>query len=275
VIVDAHVHVACSDTERYPRLAQCFGTGWWAEDSDPDSLKAVLDANGVTRAVVVHAAGVYGYDCRCTIDAVGGDPTRFALVAGVDMAGADPGGDVEQLADNGATGVRLSGFGRESADWVTDGRGAEVWAAAAEAGVVVVPTLPAEHLAGIADLVTRCPSVPVVVDHCGFLHLGGRDAEESLFRLGDLASVHVKVSTHNLTLDDAPKLVERLATRFGAERLCWGSDYPQLRPMMPYPEMLRLARRATQDLDPGDRQAFFATTSLRLWWPNLQPEDEG
>jgi L-fuconolactonase len=272
VIVDAHVHVACPDTKRYPRLAECFGTGWWEEDSDAGALKRTLADNGVEKAVVVHAAGVYGYDCRCTWDVVAADPQRFALVAGVDMEGPDPGDDVGKWAANGAAGVRLSGFGPESATWVTDGRGEQVWAAAAEAGVVVVATLATDHLVAMGDLVPQHPSVPVVVDHCGFLHLGGAGAEQSLLALRDLPSVHVKVSTHNLTVDGAQGLVERLAAAYGTARMCWGSDYPQLRPMMPYREMLRLAKQAAQKFPPGDHDAFLATTSLRLWWPEMEGE---
>ncbi len=266
MIVDAHVHVACPDAARYPRNLTGVGSEWWRAGGGPDALEAVLDAHGVARAVVVQAVGLYGYDCRCAADVVAGRPDRFALVVAVDMHGPDPAAALSDLLPLAPAGVRVFGVAGDSTAWLTDGRAAAVWDAAAEAGVTVVPTLYARDLHHLRALVDARPAVPVALDHCGFPDLGGPGAEDELLSLRDLPPLHVKVTSHNLeAADDPAAFVERLVAAFGPDRVCWGSDHPQHQ-TLPYPTMLQLARRAASQLPPEHRHAFFAGNSLRLWW---------
>ncbi len=266
MIVDAHVHVACPDVICYPRRPSGLGSEWWKTSGGADQLRQTLDDNSVARAVVVHAGGLYGYDCRCAIDVVAADPSRLALVAGIDMDGPEPVANLLALAGAGATGVRVSGLGAEVPRWLGDGRGASLWAAAAQANVVVVPNLLPENLGSLAALCAAVPSAAVVLDHCGFVHFGSRVGnDEALLCLADLPGVHLKVTTNNLVGADSADWLGRLVASFGAARLCWGSDYPQLQELS-YAEMCRVAELAASTLSDQDRQAFFASTSLQLWW---------
>ncbi len=62
---------------------------------------------------------------------------------------------------------------------------------------------------------------------------------------------------------DPVDLVDRLAAVFGAERLMWGSDFPQTHDR-PYPELVDLGRRACARLSAGDQAAFLGGTALTL-----------
>ena len=266
MIVDAHVHVACPDSVRYPRRPSGLGSAWWKTSGGPDQLARTLEDNGVAKAVVVHAAGLYGYDCRCAADVVAADPARFALVTGVDMGGPDPAADVVAAAATGATGVRVSGVGGDEPVWLRDGRAAAVWDAAAETKMVVVVNLRPEFLVSLADLSATEPAAVVALDHCGFVRYGARVGDDQgLLRLAELPGIHLKVSSLNLGGNDAPDWLGRLVASFGAGRLCWGSDHPQMQELT-YAQMRHLSEDAAAALSDSERDAFFASTSLGLWW---------
>lgn len=266
VIVDAHVHVACPDRSRYPRQPSGMGSEWWKTSGGPDQLKQTLDDNGVAQAVIVHAGGLYGTDCRCAADVVASDPSRFALVTGLDMHGPDPAAGLLAAVDAGATGVHVSGVGKEAPTWLGDGRAAAVWAAAADADVVIVANLRPEHLTSLAMLGTEVPEALVALDHCGFVRYGGQVGNDAdLMRLAEVPGVHLKITSLNLGGQDAAEWLGGLVNAFGANRLCWGSDYPQMQELT-YPEMRRVSEEAATALSGSEREAFMALTSLGLWW---------
>jgi predicted TIM-barrel fold metal-dependent hydrolase len=269
-LIDAHLHVACADTARYPRQPSGMGRVWWTAHGDADEVLQTLSANGIDRAVIVQAAGLYRHDCRCALDVAATDPVRYAVVGEIDPRTADPAADVARLAAAGARGVRVFG-GAGDAPWLTDGRGRDIWAAAATTGLVVVPTFHAHLLAAVGQRCADEPAAVVALDHCAFVNLyGGPDAEAALRALAEVPSVHLKVSTHNLAGDDAAAWLCNLAGVFGADRLCWGSDFPQVK-VDRYEETLAVAHRGTAQLDEAERAAFFTGTSARLWWPEVTP----
>ena len=268
MIVDGHTHVLSDDTDRYPRRAD--PGHWFHGAGDVASLLAAMDDAGVDAAVLVQFVGGYGYDCRYAADAARQHTGRLALVGAVDMEGPDPAAALRALAEaTPATAVRLFGVGTETAtaDWLHDGRAAAVWAAAADTGIGVVATIWGRDLHHLRPLVESTPDVPVAVDHCGFLDLaGGEEAAAPLLALADLPAVHVKVSSHVLgPLADPAAAVDLLVDRFGADRVAWGSDYPQTEGS--YAAMVALARRAVADLPPDQQAAVLGATARRLWFP--------
>jgi L-fuconolactonase len=161
--------------------------------------------------------------------------------------------------------VRVFSVGGAPEAWLTDGRAAAMWDVAGDLGITVVPTVMPPSLAAVRALVAARPSVPVALDHAGFPDLPLTDASPVL-ALADLPALHLKVSSHLLeAAADPAALVTRLAGAFGADRLCWGSDYPQT--SLDYAALLGLGRAAAADLPPADRDAFLGGTATRLWWP--------
>ena len=264
MIVDTHVHVACLDTDRYPRSPRGVGSDWWRSGHDAASLVAALDAAGVARAVVVQAVGPYGYDNRCAVNAVAAHPDRLSLVVAVDPESADPAADLGRLArDAPLAGVRLFGVGGDEPAWLTDGRGGAVWDAAGALGITVVPVVFPRHLGAVRALAEPRPSVVVALDHAGFPD-HPLDAGAPVLGLADLPAVHLKVSSH-LLLEAADPAAElrQLVAAFGADRLCWGSDYPQTSP--DYGGLLALGQVAAAGLSATDGEAFLAGTAARLF----------
>jgi L-fuconolactonase len=268
-LIDAHLHVACADTTRYPRHPTGMGRDWWTAHGDADEVLRLIAASGIDRAVIVQAAGLYGHDCHCALDVAAADPARYAVVGEIDPTSADPAADVARLAAAGACGVRVFG-GRGKAPWLTDDRGRDIWAAAAATGLVVVPTFHAHLLAALGQRCADEPGAVVALDHCAFLNVyGGPEAEAAVLALVDLPSVHLKISTHNLGTDDPAGWLRRMADAFGAERLCWGSDFPQVGGFDSYEALREIAVTAAAGLDDDQRHELFVGTSSRLWWPEV------
>lgn len=272
-IVDTHTHVSCTG-DRSPDAPVVDASDWWRSGGSIDELLGDLDTAGVERAVVVQAVGAYGYDCSCAAASVVAHRDRTALVVAVDM-NDDPAGDLATLLDSppsavSIAGVRAFGVGSVDDSWLTDGRGAALCALAAERGLVVVPCILGDRFDDLRALVERTPGIVVAVDHCGFGDMCVGDADDNLARLTDLPGVHLKVTSYVLEAalaadGDAAPTLERLVDRFGAHRLCWGSDHPQDR-RHDYAGKLALARHAARALDDASRNALFDTTGRRLFF---------
>lgn len=269
VIVDSHTHVASPDTKRFPMRPQGFGSDWWRTAGGSAQVLDAMDAAGVDLAVVVQAVGPYGFDCACAIDAVQEHGDRFRFVGAVDTAGPDPVAALARLADTGLLrGVRLFGVGATEATWLTDGTGRDLWDAAADLGTTIIATVFDRHLADLRTLVEQRPDVRVALDHCGFPDVTGGPpfaAAAGLFALADLRPLHLKATTHLLHEGaDPADVMDALVGAFGADRVAWGSDFPQTTEL-DYPGMVDLARRAVRRLPNDAQNAVLGGTAARLW----------
>ncbi len=173
----------------------------------------------------------------------------------------------------GCSGVRLFGIGPTAPAWFDGPVGVALWDVAAELGLRVVATLLTPELARLRRMLERFPNVPVVLDHCAFPDLSGGPPYASaapLMALAGFASLHLKVTSH--VLEDAEtrapggaaSFVERVHAEFGAERLVWGSDYPQTHDR-PYAALVALGRDACAGIPAADRDRLLGGNVLRLW----------
>ena len=272
MIVDAHVHVASHDTDRYPlHPRRAGGSEWWRHPVSAQDLLVVMDDQQVDRAVLVHSLGAYSYDCTYTVEAARANPDRLCAVVAVDMAGPDPAGALEVLVDPVVRGVRLLAIGPDHTRWFEDRRSHQVWRVAGEAGLSVIVVGREAELATFRPAIASDPRVVTVVDHCGLPELEGGviAASSPLLGLADLPNVWVKVSTPILLAaarqGSPAQLVEQLVERFGPTRVVWGSDFPQT-VGLDYPGMLALAAEATAGLSADDREAVLAGNAISLWF---------
>ena len=233
--VDTHVHVF-GPAERYPLRPG-------ARTTQPDALlpdlRSILDAVGVTRAVIVHPSP-YGTDNRASLDAIAADPVRLR---GVAVIGLDTGDEeIARLHAGGMRGVRLnlvSGGGPE-------GRapGELVRAMAARVrpfGCHVQVYCKAPVLAEIAPVVAAGLGVDVVFDHMGggVARLGaGQPGVKELIELLAAGLCWVKLSgAYRLeaaaTGDRDVAALARALHTANPERVVWASDWPHTGPRKP------------------------------------------
>jgi L-fuconolactonase len=132
-------------------------------------------------------------------------------------------------------------------------------------------TILSHQLPELRAMLERFPEVSVALDHCGFPDLRGGPPyakAEDLFGLAALPNVSLKVSGHLLkhaeAAGDHRDLVDQLSAAFGADRLLWGSDYPQTHDRS-YAALVELGRGACSRLPLADQYAFLGENALRLW----------
>ena len=276
MIVDTHTHVIARDEARYPLRPSGVGSQWFRDaPCTAEELAELTTASGVDAAVLVQAFGAYSYDNSYVVDSAAARPERYVSVAIVDAEDPASPATVSALAHEKAfTGVRLFSIGaleHPQPRWLDHPVTFELWEVCASLGLrVVVACLP-EHLARLQRVLEQYPRQPVVLDHCGFVELDGGPPypqAAALFQLVEHTNLHLKITSHVLEAADAHgdacEIVDRLVDEFGAERLVWGSDFPQTHDRS-YAELVALAQRACRNLSERDRALVLGDTALQLW----------
>ena len=273
MIVDTHTHVIARDETLYPLRPSGVGSQWFRDaPCTADELAALTARAGVDAAVLVQAFGAYTYDNSYVVDAAAARPDRFVSVAIVDANDRRSPARLRELArESRFVGVRLFSIGASEhpqPTWLDDPATFPVWKVCAELGLQVVVACLPEHLPRLERVLQRFPDQPVVLDHCGFVELDDGPPypkASELFRLARHANLHCKVTSNVLEGAAGPALiVDRLVTEFGADRLMWGSDFPQTHDR-PYTELVALARRACANLSERDRGLVLGGTATQLW----------
>jgi L-fuconolactonase len=230
----------------------------------------LMTAAGVDRAVLVQPMSAYGFDNRYVIDAARMHSERLASVVILDTAD-DPARRLRAMASEGVSGVRLFAIGNPTLSRLDDPSALGLWEVAAELDLRVVVTILSDQLPELRAMLERFPEVTVALDHCGFPDLSGGPPyakAADLFELATLPNVSLKASCYLLeqaeAAGDLRDLVDRLAAEFGADRLLWGSDYPQTHDR-PYAALVDMGRAACSRLSPADQRRFLGGNALRLW----------
>lgn len=260
--VDAHAHVferglPLSDGRRYAP----------AYDATLDTYLALLDAHGMTHAVLVQPS-FFGTDNRYLLQALSaqGERMRGVAVVAPDIA-AD---ELAQMHSCGIRGIRLNLM-----EQALPNLGAKSWTAlldsVARLGWHVELHRNAADLAPLIDrLLER--GVRVVVDHFGRPDpaLGTADSGfNALLAYGKTGRVWVKVSGAYRCTAPGSRFVadatKQLIEYFGTHRLMWGSDWPhtQYETATSYGETLSMLLDARLDADQLD--AIVRTTALQFY----------
>jgi predicted TIM-barrel fold metal-dependent hydrolase len=265
--VDAHCHVF--DTARFPFVPDAAYHPAPHESGTAAQFAAVLDAHGVSHAVLVNPTSGYGTDNRCMMAALRASNGRFRGIARVRPDTDD--GTFTALHEAGVIGVRL--------DLVSDG--VESLRHAAMPGLFARVRALGWHIQVQCERdqmheaapILRSAGVPLVVDHCG-----RPDATAPVSQPGFAALLALGREGHYVKLSGpfrfyrafepgarVEAFVAALLDAFTPQRCVWGSDWPFLRmPMrMDYgPVLANLARWIP---DEAQRRQVLWETPARLY----------
>ena len=258
-VLDAHLHVVDPETAGRHLDHTPAGPWWEAVDATPGAVATRVREAGVDGGVLVQAVGPHGYDPTLVVQAARTLGERFVAMVAVDR---DHSGALGEGAARGATGVRLFSI---ADPWLDAPAAVEVVERAAGLGLTPAVCCLPEELGAVAALATAVPDVELALDHCGFVAVGG--ADDALAKLAERPNVVVKLSTgvfDDAALDPAA-CVARLVNLFGADRIAWGSDHPQVHDR-PYAALVELGRQAVEGLDGRSVDAVMAGTARRLWF---------
>lgn len=229
--VDTHAHII--DPARFPYSPQAAYHPQGQEIGTLERYLGVLDANGISHAVVVQPTSGYLFDNRCVLDAVARSNGRLRAVVRVPPARAREYASV--LDAPGVVGVRLDliADGVDVVDapqmpWLLD--------AMRERGLPLQIQCERDQLVRAMPLVAAA-RVPAVIDHCGRpvpslgLTQPGFSALLDLGRDGHFVKLSgpFRFSERGSPFRDCEPFVQALLDAFTPDRCLWGADWPFLR----------------------------------------------
>lgn len=222
-ICDTHLHIYD------PGFPYDPGAALQPPPATAADYRAMREALGIRRSIIVQPT-TYGYDNRCTLDAVGrlGRTHARAVVVVPPTISDDA---LVSLAQGGACGVRINALRGAALD-------AESLSSLARRiaplGWHVQLHVDGLALTELAPLLGRLPT-PVVIDHMGRMERSpdpGSSAWRTLTSLLAQPHIWVKLSApYLLQPDGSPEypalapLVDTLADK-ASQRLLWGTDWP-------------------------------------------------
>ena len=279
-MIDAHAHIFSGDIAKYPPFSPAgeIAPADFANPMDLDRLLGEMDGAGVSQAVLVQRGSIYGFDSSYVCTSAARYPDRLKAVCSIDASRADCAEQVEHwIKDRGAVGIRMMELVRDRGlDWLDSAIARDAWAAAAELDVpVCVHFFPWNRTAGLAallDILKQFPQLTVVVDHLAAIKsdAGPPDhgVDDILEALAAFDGVNLKFTTIPLgRLDtagiDAGPVIERIARRFGAERMLWGSDITQSQGSYDY--MVKLGIDAVKAFPQREQDHLLGGTAARIY----------
>lgn len=249
--------------------SHCHVSPHWYEPVE--SLLFQMDRNGVEHAVLIQMQSQFdnSYQQEC----IQRFPGRFASVVIVDTDRTDALDELERLAGEGASGVRLKPSTRSPGEDPL-----AIWRAAERLGLPVSCIGSSSDFASneFAEIVRTVPGISIVVEHLGS-DAGPADVDPSedqtqrgAFQLARFSNVYMKVPGLGEFCDRALPVSQpfpfvrpilqllRIAyDAFGAGRLMWGSDYPPVSYREGYTNALRITIEEFSFATEGERDLIF------------------
>lgn len=299
-LYDTHAHLISDDWSRFPPRALDPSLPVPARTSytvTAEALIRMMDEQGVATSCVVQRGHLYGYDNSYIIEAGRRFPDRLLPVVILDTQdAATPALLGEMVRHQGVRGLRLANTRPAQLDtaWMSSPAALRVWQACAELGLPVALIFFQNQLPWTMPLLRyiarQFAPLPILVDHLGIAWgsslpelawareagIGtamppapdfGIDATIGLF--DDTPNVHFKFTEINVERMqeggvDPAVVLRRMADRFGASRLVWGSDVGQSL-KWPYEAKVAHAHAAARLLDAAERALFLHDNAARLY----------
>jgi L-fuconolactonase len=235
-------------------------------------LEQYMAEFGIDRAVIVQPL-FPGEDNSYVADCAASSSVRFASVCVVDPRTSDAVLRLKYwVRERGCRGLRLRPRVAEEAGCFGEPSTFPIWELAQEDKVVISVLGDFSHLDTLANVARRFPDVPIVLDHLAHPpHVQPR-ACEPLLSLSECPNVLLKISGFPHFCDEpyphpsCIPLIREIHTRFGAERMIWGSDFPHVLLQSGYSRALHWLERTCDFLDATDLGLILGGNASRLYW---------
>ena len=264
--IDCHLHIL--DPRRFPYGDDAIYRPAGQEIGTAAQFRAVMQAYGVTCALLVGPNSGYGYDNRCMLDAIAGGQGRFRGMAVV--PNDVPAARLAELKTQGVLGVTVNvalyGLDHYSAADTLFKRLADL---------DMFAQIQYEHdqLLGMLPLIERTRT-RLIFDHCGRPDVAAglnQPGFQALLRLADTGRAAVKLSgmskfsAQAWPYADAQPYQQALLDAYGPQACVWASDWPHLRApeRLDYGTLLLAAQQLMPD--PAIRRQVMWDTPRRLF----------
>lgn len=157
--------------------------------------------------------------------------------------------------------------------WLTSPEGLAFFKVAADKGLIASIALRPGQQAAIRALAERFPSMPILCHHLSGLKTSDSAGTlQGVLQSAKLPNIYIKLSgfayctkvNWDFPYTDTHPTVRALYETFGADRMCWGSDYPVVRFYMTYKHALEAFRTHCDFVSAGDKGKILGETMTRL-----------
>lgn len=271
LVVDAHLHTWSLDTARYPITPGAFTP---RIPGDPETLRGLMQASGVDRAVIVQPS-CYGTDHTYVTETLRRYPGAFAAACLVDPLAPDAAEQLTARNAEGYRGLRLNpAAASDAAAWLDDPMTAPLWDRTAELGTIISLLILPHQMTRAARVIARYPQVPVIIDHLGRPQVSLGEPEgvyADTLALAQFPNVYMKISglpvssAEAYPYRDVWPYVQLALSHFGPDHCMWATDFPWITEQCGYDACLRLVTEEFDFLSAAARRALLGDTAARLW----------
>ncbi|MBI1280678.1 MAG: amidohydrolase family protein [Anaerolineaceae bacterium] len=242
-----------------------------------------MDLNGIDQAAVVCAQIDHNPENNTYIaEQVTRFPTRLHQIADLDSEWAPTyhtagsANRLKQMLDQWP----LKGFThylkpQDNGAWLYSDEGQKVFQVAAEHTLFASISCEPQHQPAIRKIAEMFPSVPVLCHHMGWIKAAEPAPKEGLNQVLESAkipNIYIKLSgfayatriNWDYPYEDTHDIVRAEYEHFGAERMCWGSDYPVVRFYMTYKQALEAFRYHCTFISDADKEQILGGTLAKL-----------
>ncbi len=270
--------------------SHCHAWSYWPyvpEVPDPEVRGTVeqlvfeMDSNGVDQALIVCADIDHNPDDNGYIaEAVKRYPTRLYQVADVDSLWKPTyhtAGAAERL-NLAAQRWNLRGFTHylkfeDDGSWLISVDGLAFFQIAAERKLLASLHCHPHQQQAIREVARRFPEMSILIHHLGHPHVGDQAGLDEILASASCPNIYIKTSGFyyatkrgrwDYPYADVLPLVRALYERYGAQRMCWGSDYPVVRGFTTYRQALEAVRQHCAFISPNDMDWVLGRTLAQL-----------
>lgn len=197
------------------------------------------------------------------------------VVGWIDFEAADAVGQIERLAGNPLLkGLRPMVQLVEEADWLLRPAFAPIFEVMARCGLRLDGLVRHEQIVDLAELARRHPNLPIILDHAGKPPIASGQIEDwarDITALAATPNAWCKLSGlwpeagSDRSQAALQPYVDVLLTRFGPERLIWGSDWPVVELDGTYGDWLDQCEAMLSGLSKEERASVFGINGKRFY----------
>ena len=272
MLIDTHVHVWALDERHRPAAgakvappAAAAPVEWLLDD---------MAKFGIDRCVLVQSSA-FGWDNTYMVECLERYPGRFKAIGLVDPLGPSNADDLRRWMARGLSGIRLHPlYYPDEPCWIDSPASDALWTAAAETGAILQFPMWPKHAPALDRMLARHPGVRVIVDHLGKPDVTEAAPYPSFRPVLDLArhrNVWVKIGDYQIASrqafpwPDTFPFVALLKDAYGADRMLWGTGYPDGARLVPLEQALEYVRQRLPGLTADDRAAILGSTPAALF----------
>ena len=272
-MIDSHQHFWQVGRFDYPWMSSDLGIPY--RDYLPNDLTPILEANGVTKTVLVQASNSLA-ESRWLLELANTNSFIAGVVGWVDLISPDVETQLDELcADPKFKGVRHLVESEPADDWLIQPAvltGLQQLSARGLSYDLLVHTRHLKHVPRVAE---SCPNLKFVIDHLAKPPIARNEIDEWSNALQPLArypNISVKLSGlvteanwNSWQTNDLRPYIDITLESFGAERLMFGSDYPVCLLAASYERVLDSFQEILKSLSDADREKIFSQNAERFY----------